>query len=111
MKKILRKLREIKLFLLKKVKKRSFLDVDYLVCYICGNEALPLPLDNEEERILLEELSNGNERAKEKSNPFGLLPYFTSITFLLVSSFFGTVIFKVPSLNSALMLSSSIFPR
>ena len=66
MKKLLRKLREIKLFLLKKVKKRSFLDVDYLVCYICGNEALPLPLDNEEERILLEELSNGNESAKEK---------------------------------------------
>ncbi len=37
-----------------------------IVCYICGNEALPLPLEPGEEQILLEELANKNEVAKEK---------------------------------------------
>ena len=44
----------------------NFLDAESLVCYICGNDALPLPLEADEERILLEELSNGNDSAKEK---------------------------------------------
>lgn len=44
----------------------NFCDVTDLVCYLCGNEALPLPLDKEEERILVEEYMKGNEVAKEK---------------------------------------------
>ena len=42
----------------------NFLDTEDIVCYICGNEALPLPLDADEERVLLEEMNNGNESAK-----------------------------------------------
>ena len=42
----------------------NFLDVQDIVCYICGNEALPNPLDSEEEKILLEEMNKGNENAK-----------------------------------------------
>lgn len=64
--KLFRKLREFKLWLLKKFGRENFLSPKFLVCYICGNEALPLPLDGEEEKILLEELSNGNQSAKEK---------------------------------------------
>lgn len=44
----------------------NFLDVEDIVCYICGNEALPMPLDADEERILLEEMNKGNESAKVK---------------------------------------------
>ncbi len=44
----------------------NFCDVSDLVCYLCGNEALPLPLDSEEERILVEECAKGNLTAKEK---------------------------------------------
>lgn len=42
----------------------NFLDVQDIVCYICGNEALPNPLDSEEEKILLEEMNKGNENSK-----------------------------------------------
>ena len=44
----------------------NFFDVQDIVCYICGNEALPMPLEADEERILLEEMNNGNESAKVK---------------------------------------------
>lgn len=44
----------------------DFCDLSDLVCYLCGNEALPLPLDSEEERILVEECAHGNEIAREK---------------------------------------------
>lgn len=37
-----------------------------IVLYICGNEALPSPLETEEERILLEEMQRGNQSAKDK---------------------------------------------
>ena len=40
--------------------------IDNIVCYICGNEALPLPLEPEEELMLIEELANNNQQAKEK---------------------------------------------
>ena len=39
---------------------------DNLMCYICGNKALPLPLDPDEEIVLLEEIKNGNTSAKDK---------------------------------------------
>lgn len=41
-------------------------DISDLVCYLCGNEALPMPLDSDEERILIEECAKGNETAKSK---------------------------------------------
>lgn len=47
-------------------KKFNFLSPSDVVAYVCGNEALPLPLESDEEQILLEELANGNESAKEK---------------------------------------------
>lgn len=37
-----------------------------IVCYICGNEALPMPLEPDEEQILIEELAKDNQQAKEK---------------------------------------------
>ena len=38
-----------------------------IVCYICGNEALPLPLEPDEEQILIDEFKNNkNEVAREK---------------------------------------------
>ncbi len=44
----------------------NFEEATDIVCYICGNEALPDPLDEDEEAMLLEEMSNGNEMAKVK---------------------------------------------
>lgn len=58
LKKIIKKL--LKIF----SKGINFLDAQDIVCYICGNEALPNPLDSEEEKILLEEMNKGNENAK-----------------------------------------------
>jgi RNA polymerase sporulation-specific sigma factor len=37
-----------------------------VLLYLCGNDALPLPLEADEERILLEELSNQNHAARQK---------------------------------------------
>lgn len=37
-----------------------------ILLYLCGNDALPLPLDPQEEQILFEELANNNEQAKEQ---------------------------------------------
>lgn len=37
-----------------------------VVLYICGNDALPLPLDPEQEQILLEELARDNGVARER---------------------------------------------
>lgn len=49
------------------LKKNIFASPLDIVCYICGNEALPLPLPAEEEQILLEEFKkNNNEVAREK---------------------------------------------
>lgn len=52
---------------IKQVLSSALLD-DYknIILYICGNEALPMPLEAEEERILLEEMENSNEEAKTK---------------------------------------------
>ncbi|MDD2445784.1 MAG: RNA polymerase sporulation sigma factor SigK [Clostridia bacterium] len=37
-----------------------------IVLYVCGNDALPLPLNSEEERVLLEELAKNNMQARDK---------------------------------------------
>lgn len=59
-------LKLIKKFLRQFKKGINFCDITELVCYLCGNKALPLPLEKEEERILVEEYMKGNEVAKEK---------------------------------------------
>lgn len=59
------KIKEIISKLLNKIKKSIF-DVEDLVMYVCGNEALPMPLEPEEEQILLEEALKDNQTAKEK---------------------------------------------
>ena len=59
LKKILKKLDDI-------INKNLFEELSDVVLYLCGNEALPLPLDPEEETILIEEMKKGNEQAKEK---------------------------------------------
>lgn len=57
---------QLKLWL-KKVLNKNYLDcAENILLYICGNEALPDPLSPEEEVVLLEEISNGNETAKQK---------------------------------------------
>ncbi|MBE7082522.1 MAG: sigma-70 family RNA polymerase sigma factor [Clostridiales bacterium] len=63
MKKMLKKL---KIFI-KKVFSAHFLEqAENILLYICGNEALPLPLEPEEEMALLDEVANNNEQAKQK---------------------------------------------
>ena len=37
-----------------------------LMCYVCGNKALPQPLDADEEVVLLEEAKEGNQTARDK---------------------------------------------
>lgn len=63
---VIRKIRTFFYNLKQNSKNLDFLDAESLVSYICGNDALPLPLESDEERILLEELSSGNDSAKEK---------------------------------------------
>ncbi len=48
------------------INKNLFEELSDIVLYLCGNEALPLPLEPEEENILIEEMNKGNEQAKEK---------------------------------------------
>ena len=63
MKKFIKKL---KIFL-KKAFSHNFLDsAENILLYICGNEALPLPLEPEEEIALLDEVANNNKIAKQK---------------------------------------------
>lgn len=52
---------------LKKVFSKNYLDnAENILLYICGNEALPLPLEPEEEMALLDEIANNNQTAKQK---------------------------------------------
>lgn len=52
---------------LKRFFSKNYLDsAKNILLYICGNEALPDPLSPEEEIILLEEIANNNETAKQK---------------------------------------------
>ena len=56
---------KIKSFLFKLLGKGES-DAGNLMCYICGNKALPMPLEADEEVLLLEEMKNGDTSAKDK---------------------------------------------
>ena len=43
-----------------------FMSAQDIVLYICGNDALPLPLSTDEEKVLLEEAEKGNTQARDK---------------------------------------------
>ena len=52
---------------IKRVFSKNYLDsAENILLYICGNEALPLPLEPEEEMALLDEVLNNNQTAKQK---------------------------------------------
>ena len=57
---------KIKMFLLKIFKKNYLDNSENILLYICGNEALPDPLEPEEEFALLEEVKNDNKLARQK---------------------------------------------
>lgn len=59
-------LTKIKLILYK-FKNRLYLeDAENVVLFICGNQALPEPLEPNEEQVLVEELQKGNNVARDK---------------------------------------------
>ena len=47
-------------------RKSNLLNAEGIVCYICGTEALPLPLDPDEEKMLIEQAEKGSEFARSK---------------------------------------------
>lgn len=49
-----------------KVLHKKQIDVRNIVCFICGNEALPLPLNSEEEDLLVRQCEEGSEYACQK---------------------------------------------
>ena len=57
---------KIKLFLWNFLKKEKIGCAQDIMCYVCGNKALPQPLDVNEELMLLEEIKNGNQAARDK---------------------------------------------
>lgn len=59
-------LKKIKYFILKLFKKNYLDNNENILLYICGNEALPMPLSADEELVLLEEVANNNSVAKQK---------------------------------------------
>ena len=57
---------KIKKLIFGKFAKKFFLNPENIVCFICGNEALPLPLEDEEEKLLVMQAENGDEYARGK---------------------------------------------
>ena len=57
---------KIKTMLWKILFKENFSSAQDIMCYVCGNKALPQPLEADEELILLEEAQNGNMTARDK---------------------------------------------
>lgn len=57
---------KIRLMLLKVLHFERFSSAENIMCYVCGNKALPQPLDADEEIVLLEEIKNGNMTARDK---------------------------------------------
>ena len=52
--------------ILKMLRKDLFDISQQIVCYVCGQEALPSPLSSEEEKIYIERLAQHDEEAKAK---------------------------------------------
>ncbi len=57
---------KIKLLIWKILHQDDVLSSENLMCYVCGNKALPQPLDADEEAVLLEESKAGNQTARDK---------------------------------------------
>lgn len=59
-------LTKIKLLLWRILHENDVLNSENLMCYVCGNKALPQPLEADEEVVLLEEAKAGNQTARDK---------------------------------------------
>ena len=59
-------LEKIKLFLFKLIHREEWREAQNFVFYINGKEALPEPLDSEEEFVLLEEIARGSTVARDR---------------------------------------------
>ncbi len=59
-------LTKIKLLLWRMLHENDVLNSENLMCYVCGNKALPQPLEADEEVVLLEEAKAGNQTARDK---------------------------------------------
>ena len=57
---------KLKLLIFGRFRKQFFLSEENIVCFICGNEALPLPLEDEEEQLLVLQAEQGDEYARGK---------------------------------------------
>lgn len=57
---------KIKLLLWKLLRRDEKKYADSIMCYVCGNKALPQPLESDEELVLLEEVKLGNLTARDK---------------------------------------------
>ena len=57
---------KLKLFLFKIFHIKLWKEAESYVFYICGNQALPKPLEPEEELVLLEEIKNGSKVARDR---------------------------------------------
>lgn len=57
---------KIKLLLWKILNREDSKSAGNIMCYVCGNKALPQPLDASEELLLLDEVKNGNLSARDK---------------------------------------------
>ena len=59
-------LTKIKLLRWRMLHENDVLNSENLMCYVCGNKALPQPLEPDEEVVLLEEAKAGNQTARDK---------------------------------------------
>ncbi len=57
---------KLKLFFWKLFNREDKRFITSILCFVCGNKALPEPLEMEEELFLLEETKNGNAVARDK---------------------------------------------
>ncbi len=57
---------KIKLLLWRFLNKENIGCAENIMCYVCGNKALPQPLEMDEELKLLEEIKNGSASARDK---------------------------------------------
>lgn len=59
-------LMKIRLVVWKMFHRTEMSEAENIVCFICGGQALPRPLEADEELILLEESAKGNQTARDK---------------------------------------------